>query len=204
MKTIILRDGVTTVIVDDEDFEKVNAKAWYAAKKSNQKKSKIYARSGGQDLQRFLIPEVPPGHIVRFANENSLDCRRGNLIVVSRKEANTFKNFDRNKYIKEKKQNKKSTKEPESKRPAIPQLKTENFIGIYPEVVYKLKMVNGVLKNVEEKWYVAQYIDSNNRVYHFGRFKDPKVAAREYNKQVQLVAVGLREEVELNPKELLA
>jgi len=204
MKTITLSDGITTAIVDDEDFEKVNAKVWHASKKVSRPNAKTYAKCGTQDLQRFLIPVIPEGHIVRFANENSLDCRRENLVIVHRKDGNTFKNFDRSKHVKTNIENKEKESVKTIKQPPVPQKKTENFIGVHPEVVTKIKFIDGVMQPVEETWYVAQYTDSNNRIYNFGRYRDPKIAAIEYNKQLKLVALGLDEEVELNPKEALA
>ncbi len=96
MKYIVLNTG-QKAIVDDEDYEKVNALTWTASKKSKLNNPKTYARHGAfLDLQRFImqnVSEIPPDFIVRFINGDTLDCRKENLEVINRMLSNPFKNM---------------------------------------------------------------------------------------------------------------
>ena len=196
MKQITLSDGHTKALVDDEDYDKVIKKSWNPCKKSKRVNTKIYARSGNIDLQRFIITNVPPGHIVRFKNENSLDCRKENLAVVDKRLGNTFFH---NSVAPRKPLTNVLPTTPLDKLPPVKQsLLNDKFIGVCSDSKIVTKLVEGEVKQVTEVMYISKYVDSDNREYVFGKFKTPKEAAIIYNKQVKLLANSLKEEVELN------
>ena len=79
MKTIPLTKG-KSAIVDDSDFERVNAFKWYA----HESRGKWYARRGGGGkygsvkMHRFIL-DVPNNLDVDHINGNGLDNRRCNI-----------------------------------------------------------------------------------------------------------------------------
>lgn len=85
MKTIRLTQGYETV-VDDEDYERVSQRKWFAHVRKNKK---VYAETSvGRRLlgmQRFITGDIP-NSMVDHANGNTLDNQRNNLRVCTSKQ----------------------------------------------------------------------------------------------------------------------
>jgi hypothetical protein len=84
MKHIPLTRG-HSVAVDDEDFAQLSCRLWRAQVTGT---GKVYAHThmGGKSvpMQTLLMGPVPEGYRVTFADGNSLNCTRMNLVIRSR------------------------------------------------------------------------------------------------------------------------
>lgn len=99
MKEVQLTQGLTA-LVDDEDFERVNAFDWCASLESRGTKhyavrwSKVIEQAGAKRfkvrMHHFVLgvssSTLPPGHVVDHVNHNSLDNRKCNLEVITQEE----------------------------------------------------------------------------------------------------------------------
>jgi len=86
MKTIPLTQG-KVAIVDDEDFDRVSQKKWYA----QHNKNTFYAmtrngKNGGHELMHRRIMNPPKGLEVDHINHDGLDNRRFNLRICTREQ----------------------------------------------------------------------------------------------------------------------
>jgi hypothetical protein len=95
LKEIELTQG-KCALVDDEDYERLSAFKWYAARdRRNEGKSTWYAATklprglgGGQTtlkMHRFLM-DAPPGMDVDHKDHNGLNNRRNNLRLCTRRQ----------------------------------------------------------------------------------------------------------------------
>jgi hypothetical protein len=96
MKKIKLTKGLYA-LVDDKDFERVNAHKWYAtldsrgtkwyAKRHCKKHERKKWRAAKIRLHHFVLDivphKLPPGCVVDHGNDDGLDCLRGNLRVMT-------------------------------------------------------------------------------------------------------------------------
>ena len=88
MKTIKLTRGLEALI-DDGDHAWASGFNWHAAPRGNPPRQRFVAaratRAGGRQRVISLASEVygpvPDGHMLTYANGNSLDCRRQNLVA---------------------------------------------------------------------------------------------------------------------------
>jgi len=72
--------GDRTILIDDDDFEKINKFKWYVTKTVQ---NKYYiSTSKGQTLHRFII-DCPRGMEVDHINGNTFDNRKENLRICS-------------------------------------------------------------------------------------------------------------------------
>lgn len=74
-------------VVDEEDFERVNARGWFACPTSP---GRVYARSSSMNpsrvyMHRFIV-DAPDGVQVDHRNHCTLDNRRKNLRICTRKQ----------------------------------------------------------------------------------------------------------------------
>jgi hypothetical protein len=80
-------------LVDDEDFARVSRYHWcYRGERNGGPGYAIRHDRDGKAyrtvyLHREIMGPVPPGHEVIFRNGDRLDCRRENLLVVTKQEA---------------------------------------------------------------------------------------------------------------------
>ncbi len=68
--------------VDEADFERVNARRWYAVKRSHL----TYAESCSPTqimLHRFILNDAPVGAVIDHINGDQMDNRRSNLRVCT-------------------------------------------------------------------------------------------------------------------------
>lgn len=91
MKQIQLSQGMVAV-VDDDDFERLSGFRWFYRGERNENLG--YAMRHGRKTDRtktiYLHREIanpPPGHEVVFVNHDRLDCRKRNLLVLTKTEA---------------------------------------------------------------------------------------------------------------------
>ena len=77
----VLPDG-TEFIIDAEDMETVSRHYWHYKKNKGYIVS-VQAESGKMQLHRFLLGITDENVIVDHANRNRLDCRKGNLRIVT-------------------------------------------------------------------------------------------------------------------------
>lgn len=82
MKTISLTQGMVAV-VDDEDFDRINAHKWCAQKRKNQKDFVSVRRGpgGGTIFMHREITMCPHGLVVDHKNHDTLDNRKENLRI---------------------------------------------------------------------------------------------------------------------------
>lgn len=69
-----------TVLIDDEDFEKLSGFQWKAHPQGYVSMEFL--------MHRFLMHPVPPGYVVHHRNGNKLDNRRENLELMLKKTHN--------------------------------------------------------------------------------------------------------------------
>lgn len=84
MKLLSLTRGLSAQI-DDEDFERCSAIAWYAMPNSTNTGFYAVAKINGKQttyLHRFLL-DAPKGISVDHINNDSLDCRKHNLRLAT-------------------------------------------------------------------------------------------------------------------------
>lgn len=92
MKTLSLKSkryGVQTVLLDDEDFERVSS-TWWGIRRSGKN---LYAHTtkiiGGKRIGTYMhrfIVDCPAGKVIDHKNGNGLDNQKHNLRVVSQSE----------------------------------------------------------------------------------------------------------------------
>lgn len=96
MAEIITSNG-KTVLLDDEDVEKVIGYSWHAAK-GDQRRENWYAQSqstGRTIYMHRLILDAPPGMVVDHKNRNGLDNRRQNIRLCTPRQNNTHRIVER-------------------------------------------------------------------------------------------------------------
>jgi len=86
MKSFII-SGCETVLVDDEDFERVTALKWFVQRKPSGAKyahRSYWINGWAYDLRlgRFVFGNVPDDKLVDHINGNGLDNQKQNLRVV--------------------------------------------------------------------------------------------------------------------------
>jgi len=91
MQTIQLSQG-QIALVDDADFPLLSEFHWcYRAERNGKQGYAVrHTKIGGKDRLSYLhrsIIQPPEGYEVIFRNHDRLDCRRENLLVVTKKEA---------------------------------------------------------------------------------------------------------------------
>jgi len=88
MKIVPLTRGLTAII-DDQDVSRVLAHRWRAGKTNHGELSPVRRKTPCNPttirLSRFIL-ELPRGMEIRHKNGDRFDCRRENLVVVSRGE----------------------------------------------------------------------------------------------------------------------
>lgn len=108
MREIQLTQG-QVAIVDDDDYERVNAFKWTAQKIKQKERVVFYAKrtvwsnwsEGSQEtilLHRFIM-NAEKGTFIDHKNGNSLDCRKNNLRTASRSENNANRRVRRMKPV---------------------------------------------------------------------------------------------------------
>ncbi len=90
MKQIPLSQG-KFALVDDSDHPLLSEFRWcYRGEKGKEGYAVRHAKVDGKDRLLYLhrsLMQPPPDHEVIFRNGDTLDCRRENLLVVTKKEA---------------------------------------------------------------------------------------------------------------------
>jgi hypothetical protein len=91
MQTILLSQNQVAV-VDDQDFPQLAGFRWcYRAERNGKQGYAVrHVKVDGKDRLWYLhrqLMDPAPGHEVIFLNGDRLDCRRGNLRVVTKREA---------------------------------------------------------------------------------------------------------------------
>ena len=94
MTTIVInspKHGIFKILIDDEDFERVNQYRWCISKKSNNlfyavRYKMIKKERSSQLLHRFIIGDECDGMLVDHINRNTLDNRKCNLRVCNQSE----------------------------------------------------------------------------------------------------------------------
>ncbi len=84
MRKIFLTQGMFA-IVDDDDFGRLNSQRWCADKRNTKYKTEFVARNG-QTLMHRVIMKAKEGEEVDHINGNSLDNRKSNLRIVTRRQ----------------------------------------------------------------------------------------------------------------------
>jgi hypothetical protein len=91
MKEVQLTQGYVA-LVDDEDFERVNAYKWYAQVShktvyAHRSTPRVNGKQGNQSMHRFLL-NLPSGHDpeVDHKDRNGLNCQRYNLRTATRQQ----------------------------------------------------------------------------------------------------------------------
>lgn len=89
MKEIQITKGMVA-LVDDEDFEKVNKRRWCARQDGAMFYATAFNRINGKQratkMHRYLLGNPPMGKVYDHLNGNTLDNRRENLIIVTRRQ----------------------------------------------------------------------------------------------------------------------
>src|SRR5215471_15585893 len=78
--------------VDDEDYARLAGFRWCYRREKNQRQGYAvrHVKVDDNDRLSYLHREImnpPPDHQVIFRNYDTLDCRRGNLLVVTKEQA---------------------------------------------------------------------------------------------------------------------
>jgi hypothetical protein len=77
-------EGYSDVIVDDEDFERVNNYTWNISDEYARRTIWHGKRSTSIKLHQFIIGKAPQGLEIDHENKNKLDNRKCNLRVVTK------------------------------------------------------------------------------------------------------------------------
>jgi hypothetical protein len=91
MKIISLTQG-KSVLIDDEDYDKVKHLQWHASKSGHRfyARAFMYAKSENKTtktslvLQHLIVGKAPEGQRLFFKDGDALNCQKSNLTFVSR------------------------------------------------------------------------------------------------------------------------
>src|ERR1017187_5786516 len=85
MKTITIvskKHGTHQVLIDDEDFERVNQFNWYVCKRKYTFYAMVHNPKSTKNiilLHRFILRETNPKVLIDHKNHNGLDCQKLNI-----------------------------------------------------------------------------------------------------------------------------
>lgn len=141
MKTILSRNGFE-ILVDEEDYESLNAYSWWARTAKGRptgciRTTKIDGKSQTIAMHRYLT-NAPKGMVVDHINRNPLDNQKANLRVVT--QAENQKNRGMDKRVRTKSSEYKGVSRcPKAKRvrwlAVIVVNKKLNYLGIFKEEI---------------------------------------------------------------------
>lgn len=180
---VTLKNG-DKLIVDRDDAELVRKKKWHTFPVQGRK----YARSGKIYLQKFILGEKADGALIKFKNNNSLDCRRSNLQILRSKlvaDPKPSKNLDKVRALENSNNTFHHIKDTLDKQQELVTFLEDNKIyGVYPKIVFESKLI------------------VNDREYNFGTHADINEAIKAYNNRVKSLRDFLPVEPPLNKENI--
>lgn len=161
MKQIPLTHG-KFAIVDDEDYYKLIPYKWTAV---NLFLDKFYARNQKHGLMSKFIMKSHPNEdlVVDFANGDTLDYRRANLIKR--------RSILRDPKLEIIKKNSQLSLDLKNHNTFNPEDGSVKFTGIFEKVIFE-----------------AKHVDPSGRIFNFGTFENREEALQAYDRNMKMLS----------------
>lgn len=161
MKHIPLTHG-KFAIVDDEDYYKLIGYKWVAVHLFS---DKYYARNQKHGLMSKYLLKTHPNEdlVVDFANGDTLDYRRSNLIKR--------KSFIRDPKVELVRKNSQLSLDLSSHNTFNPEDGSIKFTGIFEKVLFE-----------------AKHVDPSGRIFNFGTFENREEAQDAYDRNMKMLS----------------